>query len=202
MQKLMKLGLVAIMATALLAVVSCAGGAGVKKDTGEKLGPEMVKDGNFPDGCIKNYSIYNALSAAIEKEVGGKWTFQQAMPAKGSFEIKDGVFKLLVESPGNDNWQIQLVQFPMPLKFGKKYKMSFDAKADKPRKIVFKVGKIGGDWLAYSGLKVFDITTEWQTISFVFKSIGADDKARVEFNISQDPNSVYLRNVSLREVLE
>ncbi len=201
MEKVMKLGIAAICLVALMSFVSC-GGAGVKKDSGEKLGDEMVKDSNFPDNSLGDYSVYNALSQTIKEEIGGKWKLLQNMPAKGHFEVKDGVCKIVIESPGNDNWQVQLTQMPVVLKFGKKYKMAFDVKADKPRKFQFKVGKIGGDWLAYSGQKAFDATVDWQTIAFVFKSLGTDDVARVEFECSNDPNALYFKNVSLKQVLE
>ena len=199
-----KLSLLALVSVLAMLLVSCGGGekAAVKGGGGPKLGEEMVKNGNFPDGSVMKYSVYNGLTDAIKAEVGGKWTFHVTMPANGSFEVKDNTFIMKVAAPGNDNWQLQLVQFPIPLKFGKKYLLSFEAKAEKPRKIFVKVGKIGGDWLAYSGLRTYDLTTEWQKFETEFKSIGGDDFARLEFNLSGDPNGVSLRNVSLKPILE
>ncbi|MEJ5284550.1 MAG: carbohydrate binding domain-containing protein [Brevinematales bacterium] len=189
----------------VLALVSCGGegsGKSAVKGSGPKLGEEMIKDGNFPDGSVKNYSVYNGLTDAIKAEVSGKWTFHVTMPANGTAEVKDGVFTVKVTAPGNDNWQLQLVQFPVPMKFGKKYFFQFDAKAEQPRAIAVKVGRIGGDWLAYSGMMRFDLTTEWQTFTKEFKAVGGDDFARLEFLLSGHPAGVSIRNVSIKPILE
>ncbi len=200
----MKRFLLVVSSLLILALVSCGGSgkADVKAGAGPKLGEEMIKDGNFPDGSVKNYSVYNGLTDAIKAEVGGKWTFHVTMPANGTGEVKNGEFILKVQSPGNDNWQLQLVQFPVPMKFGKKYFFSFEAKADKPRAIAVKVGRIGGDWLAYSGMMRFDLTTEWQKFTKEFKSVGGDEFARLEFLLSGDPNGVAIRNVSIKPILD
>lgn len=190
---------------ALLALMACGGGqkAAVKGEGGgPKLGEEMVKDGNFPPGSVKNYSVYNGLTDAIKAEVGGKWTFHVTMPADGTGEIVDGAFVVKVKSAGNDNWQLQLVQFPIPMKFGKKYFFSFEAKAEAPRPIAVKVGRIGGDWLAYSGMMRFDLTTEWQKFTKEFKSVGGDDFGRIEFLLSGNSAGVSIKNVSIKPVLE
>jgi len=190
----------------MLALFSCGGDqkGAVKGEekAGPKLGEEMIKDGSFPDGSVRNYSVYNSLTDAIKAEVGGKWTFHVTMPAKGTGEVKDGVFTVKVISPGNDNWQLQLVQFPVPMKFGKKYFFSFEAKAEQPRDISVKVGKIGGDWLAYSGMMRFSLTTDWQTFSKEFKSVGGDEFARLEFLLSGSTGGVSIRKVSIKPVLE
>ncbi len=198
MEKILKFGSVILCVAFMAALVSCGGGA--KENV--KLGDEEVKAGNFPDGCITNYPVFNSYSQAVKDELYGKWALLQTVPGKGHFELSGGVCKIVMEGAGTDNWQVQLIYIPADVKFGKPYQMSFDCKADAERKLYFKVGKEGGDWLAYSGMKNFDITTDWKTYSFVFKSIGKDDAARVEFECGLSKANLYFRNVSLRPVLE
>ncbi len=197
-----------IASIVMFGLLSCGGGGGktaVKAEgeaAGPKLGEEMVKDGNFPPGSVKNYSVYNGLTDAIKAEVGGKWTFHVTMPADGTGEVVDGAFVVKVKAAGNDNWQLQLVQFPIPVKFGKKYFFSFEGKAEQPRPIAVKVGRIGGDWLAYSGMMRFDLTTEWQKFSKEFKSVGGDEFGRIEFLLSGNSAGVSIRNVSIKPILD
>ncbi len=198
MEKVMKLGTAVLCFAVMLAFVSCGGAKGAA----EKLGDEIVKTGMFPDGSVTNYGIYNAFSQQVKDDLTGKWGLLQALPGKGHFEVTGGVCKVIIDSPGSATYMVQLCYFPCPIKFGKPFKVSFDAKADSPRKIEMKVGRIAGDWLAYSGNKTYDLTTDWQTFSFVFKSLGTDDSARFEFECANDKPSMYFRNVSMKPVLE
>lgn len=206
MEKLVRISLVAACLVAALSIVSCGGGSSssaVKSDSaaaGPSLGPEMIKDGNFPDGSITEHSVINALSDAIKTEVAGKWNIMYNIAGKGKVSFAAGVARVEIANGGTENWHIQLVQTPIKMSFGKKYRLSFDAKGDKPRNIMVKIGKIGGDWLAYSGLQFFDITDKMANYTVDFKSMGADDWARMEFELGASPVSVELANVSLKQI--
>lgn len=169
----------------------------------EKLGNEKIVIGNFPYGSVIDYkSSYNYLNQKVKDDLAGNWGLCQVIPAKAHFENKDDVCKIVLDSPGNIDWQVQLTYFPCNLKAGKSYKVSFDVMADETRKLGFKIGKISGDWFAYSGLRSFDVTTNWQTMSFVFKSPESDYYSRWEFECGAEKPSLYFRNISLKSLQE
>ncbi len=188
----------AIFSAGIIAFLSFVGVKGYC----EKLGNEMISIGSFPEDSVTNYAAYNDLTQQVKDDLAGIWGFLQVMPAKAHFESKGGVCKVVLDTPGDIDWQVQLTYFPCNLKAGKSYKVSFDVKADAARKLGFKIGKISGDWFPYSGLKSFDVTTNWQTVSFVFKSPATDDFSRWEFECAADKPSFYFRNISLKTVQE
>jgi hypothetical protein len=188
-----------IICLALLTAFASCGGV---KNLNLKPGAELLPAGNFQDACITNYGAYNFITQTVKDDLAGNWALLEVLPAKTHFENKGGVCKIFLDSPGNIDWQAQLTYFPCRLISGNTYMVSFDVKADSPRKLGFKVSRIGNDWLAYSGLKSFEVTADWKTISFVFKSPETDCYSRLEFECGSDRPSLYFRNISLKAMEE
>jgi hypothetical protein len=185
---------------AVLAFASCT----ETKAPVEKLGDEEIKAGTFPDGCVTNYAVYSAYTGTVKEDLQEKWALLNSLPARSHFDLSGNVCKIIIDKPGEGNnvSLIQLVYFPVSVESGKPYRVSFDAKAGHPRFFRFKIGREGDKWLAYSGIKEFTATTNWQTFSFIFKAMVTDDAARAEFECAIDTNSLYFRNVSMKPVLK
>ncbi|MCX7820071.1 MAG: carbohydrate binding domain-containing protein [Brevinematales bacterium] len=174
---------------------------GVKIDP-LKLGKELVKNGNFSEDIITNGPNYLSLSYKIKQDLAGKWTLLCWDQGSGKCRKENNTLVIEILNPGQERWSVQLVQFPIPLKYGKSYLFSFEAKAEKPKKISVVVERVGGDWLFFSKELFFELTTDWEQYNKVFKSIGNDDFARLGFFLTFDKSAVYLRNVSIREIME
>jgi hypothetical protein len=162
---------------------------------------ELIPAGNFPDGSITNYGTYGAFTQTLKSDLAGNWALMEVVPGMTRFVNKGGVCKIFLDSPGNIEWQVQLAYFPCFMKSGNTYRVSFDVRADSPRKVGVQVSRIGNGWLTYSGLKYFEATPEWRTISFVFKSPETDYYSRFEFECGVDRPSLYFRNVSLKQCI-
>ena len=159
----------------------------------EKLGGEMIKTGSFPEGSVTDRS---------ENNIADKWLFLKTDPARARYVITNGVCVIILDSPGIKISEVQLAYIPCSLKFGIPYRVSFDAMADSPRYLFFRIGRIGGKGLSYSGLRSFELTSYWQTISFVFRSISSDDSAMLEFDCAKEKPTIYFSNVSMKPILE
>jgi hypothetical protein len=178
-----------------LAVISASASCGVRAGV-EKLGGEIIKAGNFPDGSVIDYA------SEAGQRPDSQWTLMQKDPGKGKFETAGAVCKVIPDNPGSDPSLVTLAYYPCPVIFGRAYRVSFDVKADSKRSILVRIKRIGGDSLAYSGLRSFDAGTDWQTISFLFKSLATDGFARFELECAGEKPALYFRKVSLRPVLE
>jgi hypothetical protein len=183
----------------MAALVSCS----ATKESTEKLGSEELLAGTFPDGSVVNFSFYSNYNRTVMENLAFKWALLSLPPARGDFDVSSNICRIIVEKPGKgfDNFQIRLTYFPVSVKFGSLYRVSFDAMSDAGRFFCFKVGKEGGDWFDYSGLKEFRATTNWKRYSFTFKSMGNDEAARAEFGCALDTNALYFSNISLKPVL-
>ncbi|MGA2140873.1 MAG: carbohydrate binding domain-containing protein [Brevinematales bacterium] len=171
----------------IIIYASCGVKAGV-----ERLGADIIKTGDFPDGSVADFP----------SGTGPQWALLQKAPGEGHFETAGGVCKVVPDKPGSDPSLLTLAYSPCPVGFGKAYRVSFEVRADSKRSILVRVGRTGGDRLSYSGLKSFDVAPDWQAISFVFKSLATDDMSRFEFQCANEKPPLYFRKVSLRPVLE
>lgn len=159
-----------------------------------------LEDGNY---------IYNGT---FDKDVEGVdridgvdgssyWRFNTLLGGEAIPSIEDGIFKAEILNPGSETYSVQLTQEPIFIEKGAKYRVSFDAKASKPRSIISKVTMVGGSWISYSGDTVINLTTEMKNYSYEFTMKNeADPFARLDFNIGKDDGIVYLDNVKLIKI--
>ncbi|MCX7821648.1 MAG: carbohydrate binding domain-containing protein [Brevinematales bacterium] len=171
----------------------------------EQSSVNILKNGNFSGlKVVKHYPNYSTVKQDLIKDVeaNGYWqvlTGETDFVGEATNVVEDGVFKIIITKPGKEVYSVQLIQLPTPIKFGKTYTVKFDAKADKNRTIMSKITKVGDDWVAYSGERFFNITTEFKTYSYSFKSQATDSNARFEFNFGKDNTTTYIANVSIVE---
>lgn len=193
----------------ILTLLSCGG---FVKEPAEKLGDSIIEYGNFLGNNVTNCNAYDTLSQKVRDGLSYKWALLTVNQTKSSAEIESNICKVIPEKTNGIIAGVMLTYFPCRLKFAEAYKVSFDVKTDKiktndlsydyHKTILFKVGRIGGDFLAYSGYREYSVNPIWQTISFVFRSTGTDDFARLEFDCASDSTPVYFRKVTLKPLLK
>lgn len=116
----------------------------------------------------------------------------------------NGAIKIDVTNPGTDVWNVQLQQNNVPLTQGRKYRLSFDARASANRNITYTVGA-GQDrnFESYAGGdQTAALTTGSQTFTRTFDMLSnTNNGARVVFNLANAGiNSVWIDNVALEDV--
>lgn len=156
---------------------------------------EADETGNF----VTNGDFKDAENLSDEEN----WKFLQLNDGVGSAEIKDGEIIISTENFGTEEYSIQLVQPGMPMIKGKKYKLSFEAKADEARQMKPAVTAPNVDWIRYFPDTPVDLTTDWQNYEFTFDMKEEDDDAgRVEFNMGNQGSkaTIHIRNVRLETV--
>ncbi|NIK23544.1 carbohydrate binding domain-containing protein [Paenibacillus lupini] len=119
-------------------------------------------------------------------------------------EAKGKAAKVSITNAGTQVYSVQLTQMPVYLQKGKKYKVTYDAKADAELNIMSKVNQFEKNWKVYSGEQQSHLTTEWQSYEYNFDMLeSTDNNARFEFNLGKDAvTSAYFANVRLVEIGE
>lgn len=157
----------------------------------EPVGDDYIYDKNFND------------IASIPVNPSGAWSFLTLPEFLGTATYsKDGSFlKTDISAVGNAAHAIQLVQ-GVPMVQGRSYELSFDAKASADRNIAVKVGDTGDNgWSVYGSFDGVKLTAQQQSYTYQFTMFGATDiTSRVEFNLGLDAASVWIGNVSLKEI--
>ena len=86
---------------------------------------------------------------------------------------------------------------------GKKYKVSFDIKADEARKCIVCVSAPNAGWIRYLPDTKIEVPTDWKTYTFEFEMKDKDDNnGRLEFNMGKhgDTATIHITNVRVEEV--
>lgn len=129
------------------------------------------------EGMLINSDFSNGLTG-YELFVDGS---AQAVASVDSLTEKNAAC-IKINDTGAQDWCIQLKQNNVTLKEGKTYKLSFEAKCDKDREMMYAIQKDGSsdnDWTPYSGSHHIDLTDSYQTFSKTFTMDYATDKKAI-----------------------
>ena len=161
----------------------------------EKNYREPLEDGNY----ILNGDFAEAEDLTDEEN----WKFILLNGGEGAAEIKDNMMVISSTNAGTEEYSVQLVQPDLPMIKGKKYRVSFDAKADENRNIIVAVTAPTAGWIRYLPDTTQAITTEMQNYTFEFEMKDKDDNnGRLEFNMGKygETATVYITNVRVEEI--
>jgi glucuronoarabinoxylan endo-1,4-beta-xylanase len=129
------------------------------------------------------------------------WTFNTwEGGAHGS--VVNGEYQIQIDSVGQHNSGIQLVQNGIILEQGRSYEVKFDAYASANRTLEANVEQDVSPWTSYlSALQNFDLTTSKTTYSYVFTmTMPTDSNSRVSFNAGASTESIFLDNISIQAI--
>lgn len=148
---------------------------------------------------------------------GGKaaWELYAHQNAQSSFEViedEDNKFALLtVNKTGDMDWMIQLKQNNISLEKGKKYHVSFKAKSDMDRTIMWALQRDGSkddNWIPYSNTQIINVSGEFKTFEHTFTMASESDE-HVIFTISagavnnkiiNSSHKIYIDDVVIEEI--
>ena len=131
------------------------------------------------------------------------WKFLLFNGGVGAAEIKNGEIVITSSNCGTEEYSVQLVQPDLPMIKGKKYKVSFDIKADEARKCIVCVSAPNAGWIRYLPDTSIDVPTDWKTYTFEFEMKDKDDNnGRLEFNMGKhgDTATIHITNVRVEEI--
>ena len=119
----------------------------------------LIKNGDFSAG-FAGYDTY--VDSSIASEV--------------SYVVdsltENNAADFIIGNTGDAAWKIQLKQNHIELENGQWYRLTLDAKSDVARKIMFAIQRDGStddDWTPYSGEKIVELGSEYQTYELAFK---------------------------------
>lgn len=156
---------------------------------------EPLADGNY----IHNGDFAEAEDLADDVD----WKFLLFQSGAGTAEIKDGLMTIKTTNEGIVDYSVQLVQPKLPMIKGKKYRVSFDARADEARDIIVCISAPENGWVRYFPDTTLGITTEMKTYTYEFEMKDKDDPSgRLEFNLGHRGSTatVQITNVSVKEI--
>lgn len=173
------------------------------------MAENMLGNSDFSQELFDSEYVTDEQWESENYQTDNNWLFVENGGTGEAF-LEDGTVKIDISDPGVNSWAVQLIQAPIEIREGYKYRVEFDAKASKSRDLEVKVGGTGGrGWTAYnpgsgdSGGVVNTLTEEFQSYDFEFMmSADTDEQARFEFQMGSDDGTIWLDNVRLYEIGE
>ena len=153
-------------------------------------------NGTFSSGMAA-WELYAHQNAAVSLDIEDIDGNKQAVAA--------------IQKTGDADWMIQLKQNNILLEKGKTYHVSFKAKSDMNRTLMWALQRDGSkddNWIPYSDTIKFDVTKDFNTYEHTFTMGSATDPA-VIFTISMgavngkqinSAHKIYIDDVSIEEV--
>ena len=156
---------------------------------------KALEDGNF---------IYNGDFKEAEDLTDDKnWKFLLFNEGEGSAKIENGEIVITSKKEGTEEYSVQLVQPELPMIKGKKYKVSFEAYAEKPRDMIVCVSAPTAGWIRYLKDTKLSLTTEKKQFTYEFEvTAKTDPNGRLEFNMGKggSTETIHITNVRVEEI--
>ncbi len=156
---------------------------------------KALEDGNF---------IYNGDFKEAEDLTDDKnWKFLLFNEGEGSAKIENGEIVITSKKEGTEEYSVQLVQPELPMIKGKKYKVTFEAYAEKPRDMIVCVSAPTAGWIRYLKDTKLSLTTEKKQFTYEFEvTAKTDPNGRLEFNMGKcgSTETIHITNVRVEEI--
>jgi hypothetical protein len=129
----------------------------------------------------------------------GAWNLEQHNGAMASIEpAGNGARRIAVTKAGDQGWFVQYNQAGLRLRAGVPYTYTFRARSDEPRTVNVNAMQAHAPWTTLWS-EPLDLTTDWQTFTFVFRPSASDDNARIGFgDLGNRIGAVEVADLSLR----
>ncbi len=175
----------------------------------DKYDENVVKPAKpeVPDSEIGANILVNGEFTNKEVFDDGKdWEFLTANGGEGNAQIVEvdgnNALKITTTNAGTVDYSVQLVQGPIALKQGNKYKVSFDAWADEARTMKALISAPDLNYIRYWGDQVVDLTTSKQQFSYEFEMTeegDANSRFEMTFGAMGSTAAVYIDNVKVEK---
>lgn len=155
----------------------------------------IVSNGEFTKGLSSNQPESNGY---LNSE--GSWIVHTNSGGKAEGNVEDEVLKVEVADAGKQDYSIQIMQGPVNLERGKKYKITFQARSDiSDNKMMVKLGADSRrSWVSYvQEEKTLTKNMSVYEIEFVMGK-KTDSEARFEFWLL-NKGSYWIDNITLKE---
>jgi beta-glucanase (GH16 family) len=165
-----------------------------------------VKDAPTEEEPVSTPGIDNGTFSDGMEGWTAWWGDQWSGVSEGMILSENGELKVAISSVGNKSYSPQVYQKDLLFENGSSYTVTFDARADEPRKMNVNIGKelsVDPWFINYVPVQTKDLTTEMQTYSITFtmtEATYADGKIVFELgNIAggSAATNVYLDNVRI-----
>ena len=156
--------------------------------------------------------LHNEMGEAFEYESSpvyesdfssGKdgWVMYQQGGASAQFYAENSNLNAIISNGGSETWHVQVVKNQVRLYEGKKYRITFTAKATEERTMTAYTGMSSSPWSAYSEYNGITLADTFKTYAYIFEMDETDLNARIVFDLGTSESDVAFSEIKLEELL-
>jgi endoglucanase len=129
------------------------------------------------------------------------WNLNSQQGASAQLTRTDNTLSANITNGGTQGWHVQLIKGNLSLQQGKKYRVSFKAKAETARSVTVYIGMSKDPWSAYSGYNGVSLTDTFSVYTLVFDMGATDNAARMVFDLGNSTVNVSVTDVIIEEIV-
>ncbi len=129
------------------------------------------------------------------------WNLNSQQGATAQLSRADNALTANITSGGTQGWHVQMVKGNISLQQGKKYRLSFKAKADTVRNATVYIGMSKDPWSSYSGYNGINLTDTFSIYTFVFDMASTDNTARMVFDLGNSSVNFTVTDIKIEEIV-
>jgi len=155
----------------------------------EELGKNMLVNSNFQ-------------ATETGRSAPKSWNLEQhsgckALLSRTSYKGKDAL-RIDISKADDTEWHLQLNQGGLVVKSDKYYTVTFDAAADKPRRISCGLSQAHSPWNNLGLSQQVELIDNWKTFRYGFVAKADDNNTRISFSFGTNNVPLYISNVEFR----
>ncbi|MBL7153881.1 MAG: carbohydrate binding domain-containing protein [Phycisphaerae bacterium] len=155
----------------------------------QPLGDNILENGDFGQRQAGNAV---PLHWNIEQHEGCRaWCSRQRLESRRALKIE-------IEKADDTEWHLQFNQRGLAVRKGQYYTVSFEAAADKPRRITCGVSQAGSPWSGLGLSRRVELTRKRTAYRLGFTATADEENARLSFSIGGSEIPIHLANIELR----
>ncbi len=134
-------------------------------------------------------------------QTASEWNLSVNSGAVASKQNTNNQLAVVINTAGTQGWHIQLAKTGLQLQAGKKYRVTFKARAEAVRTITAYVGQNVDPWGAYSDYNGITPGTTMKEFTFIFDMKTTDNTARLVFDLGTSSEDVYFESIVLESIV-
>ncbi|MBN2774960.1 MAG: cellulase family glycosylhydrolase, partial [Prolixibacteraceae bacterium] len=128
------------------------------------------------------------------------WVRYTQGSASAQLASNSGQMKITISNGGTESWHVQLVKNSVKLYEGKKYRVSFTAKAAEQRSINAYTGMSVSPWSAYSEYNNITLADTFANYAYIIDMDVTDLTARIVFDLGKSDVDITFKEIKLEEL--
>lgn len=129
------------------------------------------------------------------------WQLFTQQEALASLDRNDGKLEIMIQTPGSENWHVQLAKGTLPLEKGQLYRVSFLGSATEGTSITQYIGQAAAPYTAYSEYQGFGVSEEEKSYSYVFTMTEkSDPMARAVFDLGNKATKINISEFKVEKL--